>query len=641
MTDLHSELPNITPEKLTMMKIRAGGFEQDLLSEPGTPSRERGSMAFGHSSDARSSSVTRRTSRALSGSSRRNSFMASHRISASKELTSGAEGKFFALMDLMSTASREASSLKESFSRIIAERDALFREREELLARVEEITETVEIKEREHSSHGHEAEERKRQVEKLLVELSVALAAVAEHKKHVGDRDRQLEQIRLELVDLQGTLSHTHGEHNKIRAELEALFLKFKAAEHDRDHAREDALKHHGDLRNLLREHTDLKSKYFDTNTKFETSRKDVVMLQERILAWELERDELLHAKDRLNEDHKRLRLRADDTARELLELTERHDRVQRDFHKSKEILRIAEDARDEYHHTIDVLRRELKVKSLGWEEADQRVGEITLQHEHIKREVVSLREKLLFVETERNDLRDRAERSREELRVVVIERDQLRDDVHDGGLKIADGHRRTQVLEEALRLAELAIVEHKSDIHSLNSRIAVHVRDDDEHRSRHGHLTTELAALGERLLIFQADNRALTDARDRAHRDLESWRSKYDEVTETMTEYQDGSGELEFEIESMRTLLHEVREEKEVAISARHAADRERDAMYAKYEEKCREMERFIEESAANSLAASRSANKSSFSRTVTHSSSGQQNSGHSHGHNGGFSSP
>lgn len=648
MTDTQSEVPNITPEKLTMMKIRAGGFENDLLSEPGTPLRERGSMSFGHSGEsheARSSSVTRRTSSRALSSSRRSSLLA-HRISSSKELTAGAEGRFYALMDLMSTASRDASSLKESFSRIIAERDALLRERDELLVRVDEITEVIETKEREHSHRGHEADERKRQVEKLLLELSVALAAVAEHKKQVTDRDRQLEHIRLELVELQSTVSNTHGEHNKLKAELEAIFLKLKTAEHDRDHAREDSNKHYGELRNLLREHTDLKNKYLDTHNRFEASRKEITALHERLTIWEHERDEFLHEKDRLNEEHKRLRLKSEETSRELVELTERHDRVQRDFHKSKEALRTAEDARDEYHHTIEILRRELKIKSTGWEEADQRVGELTLQNEHLKREVVSLREKHTLIEAERSELRERIERSREELRLLISERDQLREDVHDGGLKIADGHRRIQVLEESLRSAEQTTRNLNSEVHTLTSRISSHVRDEEEHRSRHKHLDGELAGLREKIIIFQAEIRALTEARDRYHRELESWRSKYEEVTETISEYQDGSGELEFEIESLRALLHEVREEKEVAIAARHAADRERDSMYAKYEEKCREMDRYVEESAANSLHASRNAAKSSVTRTVTRSGSSAHHegkhsgSGHSHANSAAFNS-
>jgi len=178
-------------QKLTLMKIKAGGFEQEFLSEPTTPTNIPPTLDFpplrsNHQAGSMHSSASRRSS----------SFLASHRSKMSMELTSQAEGKFFALMDLMSTASREASSLKESWARIIAERDALAREREELEIRVEEVTETLDRTQSEHQHHGHEHGERKRQVEKLLLELTAALTAVSDHKKRAADQDRELERVR-------------------------------------------------------------------------------------------------------------------------------------------------------------------------------------------------------------------------------------------------------------------------------------------------------------------------------------------------------------------------------------------------------------------------------------------------------------
>jgi chromosome segregation ATPase len=610
------------------------------------------------SSGMQSSSLTRRSTRQVSlGGRRSSSFLQSHRNKMSTELTSQAEGKFFALMDLMSTASREASSLKESWSRIIAEREALAREREELLIRVDEVTETLERTESEQSHHGHELGERKRQVEKLLLELSAAFTTVSEQKKRVADRDRDLERTRAELVELQSTVSRSGSDHDRIKLELEALVVKLKAAEDDRDHARHDSDRHHSELRTLLREHTDLKSKYTDSSSKLETSRKEVLTLHDRIKMWELERDEHLHEKDRLQEELKRSKLRAEESARDLVELTERHDRVQREHSKIKETVRLVETERDDYALSIENLKRDVKAKALGWEEAEARHAEVNLKYEHIKREVMSVKEKLRDVELERTELRDAIDRSREEHRLIVIERDQLKEDITDERLKTADGHRRISALEEALRRAELHLTEVRSEIHTLTERNKVLVRDGDDGRNKHGHLAREIGELKDKLVIFQAEIRTLTDARDRAHHELNDWKHKYEEVTETITESYNDSGELEFEIESLRTLLREAREQKERAIAARHTADRERDEYVAKYEEKCREMERFEESASSHYHAHGRSEGKSGgFTRTVStagttvhhggkHSSSGGGHShshGHGHGESGGmFSSP
>jgi chromosome segregation ATPase len=560
----------------------------------------------------------------------------------SSQLSREAEGKFFALMDLMSTASREASSLKESWSRIVSERESLYREKEELLSRVEEVTETLERTQSEHHHHGHEHGERKKHVEKLLLELSIAVTTIQEHKKKIADRDHELERTRTELVELRSTSTSSHNEHERLKSELEAIYIKLKAVEDDRDHAKDESHRHHGELRNLMRENTDLKSRYSESHSKFELSRKEVLSLTDRIKIYELERDEYLHEKDRLQEDLKRAKHRGEESSRELYELTERHERTQRDLIKLRESVRIVEEERDEYSLTIENLRREIKSKVTGWEESDERCADITLKYEHLKREVISVKEKLRDVESREIDIKESLDRSREDHRLVIIERDQLKEDLHDQRNKDADRHRQIAMLEESLRRAEQTISDIRSEIHTVTERNRVLVREGDEGRSKHGHLHSELTELKEKLLIFQAEIRTLTEARDHHRKEAAEAHARYEEVTETITESRDDSAELEFEIESLRTLLREAREQKERAISARHTADRERDEYVAKYEEKCREMERFEESASAHYRSSSKGESGRSYTRTVS-SGTTLHHDKHSHhdGHGSGMFSP
>jgi len=654
MTDTFNATPEITPEKLTIMKLKAsglGGIDRDVFSEPSSPSRNRsfsfGSQANGMSHGAshgasHSSSIGRRSARQSSSLSRRSSsFLQSHRNTMSMELTSQAEGKLFAFVDTMSSAAREAASLKESWARMMAERDSLLRERDELLVTVEEVTEEFQRKDAEHSHHGHEHGERKRQIEKLILELTAAMTAIAEHKKKLADRDRDLQSVRHELHELHSSVSLTHTDRERTKTELEGAYAKLKMCEDERDSARLDADRHHNELRNLLREHTEVKSKYNEASSKFEFTRKEVLALTDRIKVFELERDEHLHEKDRLHDELKRLRFRADDTTREFTELTERHDRVQRELHKLKETIRLIETERDDFSITIENLRREVKAKATGWEESDARCDDLTLKHEHIKREVVSLKDKLRDVEMERTDLREAVERSREDHRLIVIERDQVKQDLHDEQRKVEDGHRRVNVLEESLRRSELNITEIKTEIITLTERNKVLHREGDESRGKHGHLTAEIASLMEKLALFEAEISSLKYARDRAHSDLNAWKHKYEEITETITTYEDSSAEFEFEITSLRTLLSEAREQKERAIAARYAADRERDEYITKYEEKCREMERF-EENASSVYHASGGGGggrKSHISRIVSSTGTAVHHEGAGNGHNHGNS--
>jgi len=621
-------VPEISPEQLKIMKIKhnAGVFERDFRSEPTSPTQEFQSLdlsayANGHSHGRSSSSLMRRnSSRQVSSASRRaSSFVHSHRSQMSMELSSKANSKFFALMDLMSTASREASSLKETWAHIISERESLARENEELLRRVEEATDIMERKEKEYHSHGSELVEKKRQVEKLLFELSSTLTDVTSQKKKVAERDLELNRIRTELHDLRSTYSRNHGDFDKTKAELEATIFKLRAAEEDRDNAKQDSQKHHVDLRALMREHTELKGKFSESSTKLETSRKENMTLSDRIKMWELEREEHLHEKDRLQEEAKRVKLRGDEAYRELSELNDKHERATREHNKLKDSLRELEAERDDYVLQIGNLRREVKTKSTDLEEADVRVSEIALKYEHIKREVVSVKEKLRDAEVERNELRSALDRSLEDHRLLVVERDQIKEDLDDERRKCTDIHRQISVLQESLRRAELSVTETRSEVTSLTERNRILAREGEETRHKHGQISVELSGVREQLAHAQAEIRTIAQSRDRAYQDLNEWKQKYEEMTETITEFRDDSGEFEMEIQNLRTLLRDAREQKERAISARHAADRERDEYVSKYEEKCRELERYEESTSSLYHGYSRSGGGGGGSKTFT----------------------
>jgi chromosome segregation ATPase len=543
-------------------------------------------------------------------------------------------------MDLMSTASREASSLKESWARIVSERESLFKEKEELLSRVEEVTETLERTQTEHHHHGHEHGERKKQVEKLLLELSVAVTTIQEHKKKIADRDHEIDRVRTEIRELQSTSSTSYNEQERLKAELQGIYIKLKAVEDDRDHAKDEAHKHHGELRNLLREHTDMKSRYDESHSKYESSRKEVLSLADRLRIFELERDEHLHEKDRLQEDLKRAKHRAEESSRELYELTERHERTQRDISKLRETTRIAEEERDEYSLTIENLRRDVKAKTTGWEESDELRADITLKYEHLKREVISVKEKLREVETREIDIKESLDRSREDHRLIIIERDQLKEDLHDHRNRDGERQRQINILEESLRRTEQTVSELRAELHTVTERNKVLIRDGDDSRTKHGHLHHEITELKEKLLVFQAEIRTLTAARDRHRKEVDDWRHKYEETVETITESHDDSTELEFEIDSLRSLLREAREQKERAIAARHAADRERDEAVARFEEKCREMERFEESASAHYHATHKSegGGARTYTRTVS-SGTTLHHDGHGHSASGMFS--
>jgi len=103
--------------------------------------------------------------------------------------------------------------------------------------------------------------------------------------------------------------------------------------------------------------------------------------------------------------------------------------------------------------------------------------------------------------------------------------------------------------------------------------------------------------------------------------------------VETTETSYDDHTGELEFEIESLRTLLREAREQKETAIKARMSADSERDSAIAKYEAKVRELENY-EESRSSYLAHHNSSHGHTNGKTTTTRTFSSRSGMSSHNH-------
>lgn len=542
----------------------------------------------------------------------------------SSELTSSAEAKFFALMELMSSASREASSLKDIWLRLLAERQSWAEEREEIMEEITEVREELERKKLELVRAGTGHDDRKKQIEKLKLDLSLSVAGVLAEKKKVAERDHLLGVARRELLESRESISRTHIELERVRSEYDALIITLRTVEGDRDASRDEADTLRREVSKVTRERTEISSRIADITAKYEAAHREVLSATDKIKMYEAERDEHLHEVDRLREEIRKAKMRVEESVKENLEVTERADRLARELSKLKETTRLVEVERDDLTHTVEHLRRDNKTTLATLSETEDRYSELNLKHEHIKREVLATKDKLREVEIERNDTLEHIDRSREQYRLIVIERDELKDSINISERKAHDANRRILTLEDSIRRTESLLVEARTEITNLGERLKRVIIERDDVRSAHDILITEVTDLKAKIVMFQADVRTITESRDQLRGQLERSRADLEEVTETYTSYEDGSAQLEFEIESLRTLLRESREQKERAIAARNIADRERDEANSKYEEKCRELERFEESVHMHAHSSSSGAQRSASTRVVSSRSTG-----------------
>lgn len=612
MSDVETQAPMLTAEAVAVMKHQNSQMSngESHFNE----SRSRSGSVAG--SVSRQNRTFTRTSRRSGGGSS-SSFMSAHRRQMSAELTAQAESKFLSLMDLMANASREATSLRESWARIVSEREAFNAEREELLEQMTEVTEELEQNTSQSSQHSEELVQKKKQVETLLADLSIAVANVTLHQKRLVERDTELSRLNDELRLVQESSSRSKIEYERVRSEIETMALTLSTAQADRDGAKDEAARHKKELHKIVREKLEISGRLTEITNNYDNSRKEVISLTDRLKVYDLEREESLQEIERLKEDARKAKTIADEATKDLADVTERYERSQREVHKLRENLRTVHEERDELTHSIDLKNREIKTLTIARDEVQERYGDLTVKFENIKRELLTVRENLRDAELARNEQQTIAERTREHHRLIVIERDEIKDEVVELRRKADETNRQNALLTGNLRKSEATLADMRSELFAYVERTKLIERERDDWRGKHTGVVAELTQIRETLAVVQADLRTANEANVHIRSELERRNEEFEEITETVTTTNSESAQLEFEIESLRTMLREAREQKERAIAARNSSDSERDEFIIKYEEKCRELERFEEQSASYYHA--NSSSKSGESTTTT----------------------
>lgn len=480
----------------------------------------------------------------------------------------------------------------------------------------EEFTEIIERKEREHHHHGHEHEETKKEVTRLRVEITAAAASAAEYKRKLCDRDNELGGVRREVHELRETLSRVREEREETRALLEETRLSLTACEEERECARRDAGRHHGDLRAANQKYAELQASFSELTSRHESTHRELVSARQCISTFELEQHEWLHEKEELTEKLRKCNHRCDDYSHTVEEMKIKYEKKVREVLQLKEVITELECERDE-------LRRRVDEKHCKWEDAEDRCGKWKSKYEHSEREVISIREQLRVAETERTELHESLTKIREEMRVLVIEKQRVCDDHHHECTRSEERHRKIIVLQESLRRVESSLKEKSEAVHSLTERLERVVCERDEAQSRCADLAIEIEHFEASIVSLKAEIVVVTEKHDGACEKLRECEARYETVCESVTEYHEGHSEFEYELTTLRTMLRDARDQKEKAIVARNAADHERDEAVALYEKKCRELERYEEQVShhLHSHTHSHSHGRSETRRTVSRS--------------------
>ncbi|KAG9655277.1 hypothetical protein KCU98_g17315, partial [Aureobasidium melanogenum] len=570
-----------------------------------------------------SSSTHRAMRRSGSSASRRRTSLASSsfRSSLSNETIGHAEAKFFAFLEMVANASKEAISLKELWSQMAAERRNFAAEREELREQIEEVTYELETRQQDNHKHDGELIEHKEKVRAISIELTTAINRLAAEKNKLSERDQHIDRLRNELIGQQELQATFRSQIDRLKAEYQSHETLFKAMQDDRDGAREDADRYQRSLQRVTQERTEISARLEEVQTNLDTIRKEALISAERIRKYELDQDEKIHEINRLKEELRKSRSREEESGSELLIISEKFSQSNRDISKLKDTLRTVEAERDELTHIVDVKNREIKSTIARHDEVQTLLLEKTTQLDALRRELSLFEDRLRSAELERDEKHEALEHLREQHKLVIITRDELQNELITAQGKVDAYKRQINLLNETAQKTEQVIIDSRAEITNLNGTVKGLERERLDWQKKNTTLNDQLVELKGRIVVLQAEIHDATGEREALREELRRSREELEEVTETIT--QDESAEFEFELENMRAMLREAREQKEQAIAARASADRERDEVYSKYEAKCRELERFEEEAASQMRAIAQSSGSKSSTTTTTKKSS------------------
>ncbi|KAL0934358.1 uncharacterized protein CTRU02_211157 [Colletotrichum truncatum] len=627
-----STSPDTHNHSIEMGRTRRMPRSSEILSRDGSPTGSTRSYSNGHS-HGHSLSTRRRISRSRA-SSWGTSYQRHHSSEVSKELTAQAEGEFFALTELMASMSRRSGSLREVWNKIIAERESCYAEMDRMHERIEEFSEIIEIKEKEHSHNHHEHEERQQEILKIRLQLKAASNSTAEFKTKLAERDAECRNLLHEIAQTKDSLTHVRKEHEEMKKTTEHQRQTLMATET----ARVDLEDRFGKLRvdrdNLDLKYTELLSRHEELNSKFDTQHKELVHFKQINTVLKKEKHEWLHREGEFEEQLRKYDHKHDEVKRKLKDLEERYEKKQLEVKELQETIPKVEQRvtkvkheKTELEQHIEKLKRDIIKEHGKWEEAEDRCGKWKLKWEHSEREIASAREDIVRIELSHTELRDTISKKTEELRLLLLEKKRLEEESSRNCGRADENHRQLLIVQESLNHTESSLIKSQEEVHSKIERIEKLELDYNTAKTRAKDFEIEIQTHKSLIATLKLEVDNLTTECTSLKHKCRDWEGRYEEVCESVTEYEDGSSGFEFEISSMRTMLREAREHKEKAISARNAADRERDEAIAKYEEKCREMER-LEERMTQHMHEQQTRRASSGKTVVRHFSK----SGHSH---------
>jgi len=531
-------------------------------------------------------------------------YSSGHYSEVSKELTQAAESEFLALMELMSSMTRRSSSLKEIWMKLISERETHYNEMDRMYERIEEYTEIIEKHERESQGQVQEQEERRKELVKLRLELSIITASSAEWKSKFHEKDGELGKAYSRISELEDLYKYSEEKYEESKSTLEQTELQLTAALDRCEHAEADARKHEIEIDSWKSKYSKLQTSSTEISSKYKSSLLEITSLKTQNETHIKERNEWQHEKGELDDQIRKGGLRVVELKDELEEITSTLAKKKRELHESEDTVRTTTETLNKTKHLLEESegsftkkKREYQELLVRFNDVEDRCRKLDTKCQHYVDCITTLEQTIIKHEAERTSLQETITELKSTHAGLTSTYEELQRTHHATCKESSDRQRLILVHAATISRLEHLVKEKTETIHTLNERTERLTTDLQASKTTIAtHLAT-LSTLKATLATQTLSLDTITAERDDYLERLTTCESQYTQLCAWRDDQAEGSSAFEYEISSLRSMLREVREEREAAIRRREQADRERDEATAKYEAKCRELDR-VEES-------------------------------------------
>jgi chromosome segregation ATPase len=249
---------------------------------------------------------------------------------------------------------------------------------------------------------------------------------------------------------------------------------------------------------------------------------------------------------------------------------------------------------KSELHVAIEQVRRELKLAIVARQKIEEEQSSDTHRHEKMKLEIVSLKECIVSLEEERTSITEKFEHQRTHHRHLVAGHTKTSEELRRTKTELEESHCTVHTLRSEIEELQASITRVRGERTTLIERAESSERHLEEFRHKYTEHELELTQYKRRITTIDSELKSMTKSRDTLQIDVNELRTAHEELQSSSELLQLEIEELNHESEHLRVSIREATEQRERAIASRERADAERDEYVQKYEEKCRQMERF-----------------------------------------------